>query len=594
MADQIQIKVGIDAKEAKTGLEELKAQQAAIKKQAADKFSEAKYDAEAAAVRKKAAFDQLSTSEKVLALERQRLSIARQILATENAADKAKLGAKLAQTESDLVNAKAARKSSIKGAALGGGALVAGAAIAVGADILQDAGKIADVAAQFGIGAEGLQRITNVASMAGVSIEEVGAALNKTAISQQKARKGSEEHLDALKTLGVSASEYINLNPEEAFYRVADAVKNSTDRTAAYAAVQQLMGKSSGALFTTLEMGGAAIRKNGEDIGVMSEATIKRLDEIGDQIATIYNQIKVYGAKAVIFLFNVGESFYQSFKYYAEKLNAALGFKDSEEKARAAKKRLKEIWEDGQADGPKKPAAAIQLEDDAAAKKGADEKQKAEEKLAQLRETVADKRKKADFDALSNAEQMNMLLFQQDKLTLDMAYASNETNRLTAQEKLIDVQNELLKRREKADEDATKTAETLAAKKQALAEKEFKASLNGMTAEEKKNALLEKRLKLTEEINSATDEGKKIDLQSKLLDLNSEINGIKESPAQKSRLIAGGLTNLGTGYAAALSRPSDSAERAAKAAEKAARAAEDSKKVLDKIEAKVGPSLWNK
>lgn len=595
MGDQIKIKVGLDGKEAKTGLDELKAQQAAIKKQQADKATETKYDAEAAAIRKKAAFDQLSASEKILALDRQRLSLVTQIAAAENIGSKAKLGAKLAQTEADLAAAKSARSGGLKSAALGAGALVATGAVMVGADILQQAGQLADLSAQFNIASDSIQRIGNVAGQSGVELTSVAGALNKTAISQEKARKNSQEHVEALEGLGITVEDFINLTPENAFYAIADAVAESTDRSKAYAAVQQLMGKSSGELFSTLEMGGPAIRKLGEEMGVWSEETNRKLDDAGDQWAANWNKIKVEVAQLMAWAISAA----QTLGVVAAKV---WGFLTMNKSLRdAAGEEFDKIW----GNGPKEDKKPESERRDREAKKEAaeearkqmDERAKKQKEIADLEGKLSDTQKKAAFDALKPAEQFNALI--KERATLEASLGQDMMgidDSLRGKIKLAELDAEILKRRETADQKAESDADKLAAKRAALAEKEFKASLDGMSAEEKKNALLQKRIELQKQINAETDEGKKIDLKSKRIDLDKEIAGIKPdaTAAQKRTLIAGGMTNLGIGYAAALSGPSDPQREIAKNTKDLKTATDAANKLLEKIEAKLGPAKWNK
>ena len=166
------------------------------------------------------------------------------------------------------------------GGALAGAFAVGGIGAGIGA-LIEKASKLNDLAGQFGIVASELQRIGNAATQNGSSVEAVGASLNKLALSQEKVRAGSPEAAKALETLGIKAEDFINLAPHEAFYAVADAMAGAKDRGAAYAAVIALMGKSSGELVSTMEMGSEAIKQMGDGVGVFSDDAIAMLDDWG-------------------------------------------------------------------------------------------------------------------------------------------------------------------------------------------------------------------------------------------------------------------------------------------------------------------------
>lgn len=158
------------------------------------------------------------------------------------------------------------------------------------------AGQLADMSAQFGISAEALQRVGNVAEQSGVSLESLGGALNKLALNQEKVRNGDEAMAKSLADLGINAQEFINLSPEDAFYKMSDAVAGAEDRGKAYSAVVGLMGKSAGALFGTMSLGSEAIQAQGDAIGVMTDQTVANLDKTADKLDELKNRFLAFAA----------------------------------------------------------------------------------------------------------------------------------------------------------------------------------------------------------------------------------------------------------------------------------------------------------
>jgi hypothetical protein len=314
--------------------------------------------------------------------------------------------------------------------------------------------EVNDLSERFGVAADSLQRIGNVAQQNGSGLEGVAAGMNKLVLAQEKVRSGDEAASKAMKTLNIEAKDFINLNPEEAFYKVADGVKNADDRTAAYAAVIALMGRSSGELFTTLEMGGDAIRDLGSSIGVMSNATVAKLDDMGDAYDKLKARMANTFAPLLASIVNGIASVFNLTSHLGEGIGNVLfnrgeGFDD----------RMKAIYADFQAEQKNiwNPEAKVKGKGPI---RDLDESEKGEKtsKLESLKERLAELQRENSNSQLTTEEKINALLEQRAAVLAKINYVSKDAaaDNLEAQVKAAEIDKELIAARQKVADDAEK------------------------------------------------------------------------------------------------------------------------------------------
>lgn len=189
------------------------------------------------------------------------------------------------------------------------GNLVAFGAIEEGLRRLIEKGsRISDLADRFGVSTEALQRFGNVAEQDGSSLEAVAKAFNRLTVAREDAQRGLKDSIDSFKGLGVSMEDIKNLSVEELFYKIGDAVANASDQSSAYANVTKLMGRSAGELIPTFQRGSAAIREEGQALGVLADETVRSLDKIGDELSALKNRLFVFGGAFITFFAKIGEA----------------------------------------------------------------------------------------------------------------------------------------------------------------------------------------------------------------------------------------------------------------------------------------------
>jgi hypothetical protein len=213
--------------------------------------------------------------------------------------------------QSSFQNIAGSLKSTFAGifAGIGIGALVR--------NTISELSNIGNLAQQFGVSAESLQRIGQVAKESGVSIDQVGTALGRLTRSIQQAQSGTGAQAEAFRTLGLSAKELAGLTPEQAFLRLADAVAGASDRNKAYAATIDVAGRSAGALIPILQQGSAALKEQFDSIGVVSDETVAKIKQVEDSFSRLGKQATVGLGPIVAFFGKFALAGTEAFKFVA-------------------------------------------------------------------------------------------------------------------------------------------------------------------------------------------------------------------------------------------------------------------------------------
>jgi hypothetical protein len=205
------------------------------------------------------------------------------------------LSARFAQTNKsldDLVRNTARVSSAIdttfKGLA------VAAAAVGLGRlinEAIQFADELTKASARTGIAVDNLQRLQFVADQTDVEFGSLVGAVNRLQVQLVAAGEGSKEATAALARLGIPVNEFIGLQPDEQFARVARSIaeiKSPTDRSAAAIG---LFGRSGAELLPLLTQTGEELAKVEVQLdgigGPVSATAIARVDDLGDSFGRL-------------------------------------------------------------------------------------------------------------------------------------------------------------------------------------------------------------------------------------------------------------------------------------------------------------------
>lgn len=170
-------------------------------------------------------------------------------------------------------------------AAIGAATVAIGASVKAIADATVAAaaygGKLADLGAKTGIETEALQRLTQAGRLTGTSLESMAAGVSKM-------QRALVETPQAFNAVGLSAANLIQMQPDQAFARIASEIariKNPAERAAA---AIEIFGKSGAELLPVLTSNLALAGNEAERLGmVLSGETVAALDEFGDRADTL-------------------------------------------------------------------------------------------------------------------------------------------------------------------------------------------------------------------------------------------------------------------------------------------------------------------
>jgi hypothetical protein len=154
---------------------------------------------------------------------------------------------------------------------------------------------VADKAAQTGLSGAFLQQIEYAADQSGVSAETLTGGIKKLTVMIGKARSGSKEAADALKDIGLSATDLQRLSPEQQFEKVAAGIGKIPTAAGRAAAAVKIFGKS-GIEMTGLFAGGlddiTKLMQDAKDIGIgLDDKSLAQVAEADDALQKMYASI---------------------------------------------------------------------------------------------------------------------------------------------------------------------------------------------------------------------------------------------------------------------------------------------------------------
>ena len=166
--------------------------------------------------------------------------------------------------------------------------------------VVDTAGSINDLSHQLGTSAEFTQRMKYVAEQTGTTIEAFGTAITRM---NKNLSIGDDSTVSALKKAGLSLSELRQMKPEDAFYKIADAVKGIQNPMLQTEIVTKALGKTAAELLPAMQ---EDVRKLGGEVSVMSDDTVARLDAAGDAWARLGNKIVTITGEALVSILDFG------------------------------------------------------------------------------------------------------------------------------------------------------------------------------------------------------------------------------------------------------------------------------------------------
>lgn len=171
-----------------------------------------------------------------------------------------------------------------------------GAVVQFGKSILNDADALTKMSDQTGIGVEALQRLRGAANESGNSLDEITAAIT---FMQKKLAGGDDSVTNALGKLHLDLKTLRELNPDQQFVAIAKAVAAIPDPLQRAQVASAIFGRQWATIMPTLLSNLDEIMKG---VTVMSDGTVKKLDQAGDAWGRWWQTIKNVSAEAIVYL----------------------------------------------------------------------------------------------------------------------------------------------------------------------------------------------------------------------------------------------------------------------------------------------------
>lgn len=176
-------------------------------------------------------------------------------------------------------------------------AFSAQAVINFGREILASADSLVKLHDKTGISIEGLQRFQIAGDDAGNSIDEITSAITKM---EDKLSGGDKSALSALAKLHLNFKDLQALTPENQFIAISNAIRQIPDPAEQVNVAIDLFGKSGASILPTLKRGFDDLK---DSAGLMSDSTVRALDDVGDAMGRASRVAKGEAAEAFAFLF---------------------------------------------------------------------------------------------------------------------------------------------------------------------------------------------------------------------------------------------------------------------------------------------------
>ena len=179
------------------------------------------------------------------------------------------------------------------------GPLVAAAAVAAGAAILTKmvsaqlkaidaSAKMAD---KLGVSMEAMGAFEHIANLTGTSVNTLGNALQQLEVRMGQAQAGTGNAGEALNRLGFSVKEISDMEPDKAFYALAESLQGVTDRTEQAYLATELFGRGGKELLGVIRSSGdglADMAAEAEALGLtMSRDAAAQVERFNDQMTRL-------------------------------------------------------------------------------------------------------------------------------------------------------------------------------------------------------------------------------------------------------------------------------------------------------------------
>lgn len=198
------------------------------------------------------------------------------------------------QAESASAGLSKSLNSNLKGAIAG--AFGTAAITAAAHKTIEYAGHIQDLSERLDVSTTALQEFEHAAMLTGSSLDEVASFFEKMNSARDEALAGNEQMIESFARLGVNMTALRTLRAEDIFKKIGGSVQAGNPQEL-IAALRQIGGRSGGSLIPAFKFG---LDEAAKAASVISPEDIAALDEAGDKFAMIAHIITTQLAPALV------------------------------------------------------------------------------------------------------------------------------------------------------------------------------------------------------------------------------------------------------------------------------------------------------
>jgi hypothetical protein len=154
----------------------------------------------------------------------------------------------------------------------------------LGKDAIETGAHIYDLAQRIGVGTSTIQKFGYAAKLSGTDAETLVRGLLKLQANIANGGIETEKYQKALEKLGLTTASLVDVSPEEAMLRLADAFAHTESRGEANAAMVALLGSRMSNLIPLFAEGRKGLEEMFENAPQMAEATVLEMKQLSDEM----------------------------------------------------------------------------------------------------------------------------------------------------------------------------------------------------------------------------------------------------------------------------------------------------------------------
>lgn len=179
-----------------------------------------------------------------------------------------------------------------------GGMLSVHGFVELGKDAIETGAHVYNLAQRLGVGTSTIQKFGYAAKLTGTDSEQLVKGLLKLQANISNGGIETEKYQAALSKLGLTTKDLVNVSPEEAMLRLADAFSKTTNRGEANAAIVALLGVRMSGLIPLLAEGRKGLEEMFKDAPQMADETVLAMKALDDELIRMKAEIMPGAAEA--------------------------------------------------------------------------------------------------------------------------------------------------------------------------------------------------------------------------------------------------------------------------------------------------------